>query len=104
LNRANDVAEAYNKDRGIVANPMYSNGQQRFIWRRNRWSKEGRGLIEAKFRPDEYTDNHHITINPEEEVEIPNKTYFMGINRLPFNGKAGTGLGDNISTVFTPNL
>ena len=104
LNRADDVAEAYSKDRGIVANPMYSNGQQRFIWRKNRWSKEGSGLIEAKFRPDEYTDNHHITINPTEEAEIPNKTYFMGINRLPFNGKSGTGLGDNISTVFTPNL
>jgi len=64
------------------------------IWRKNRWSKEGTGIMNAKFRPDEPTNPHHISLSPDFNMEsIPEKTYFWGTTPLPFKGVLGKGLG-----------
>ena len=75
------------------------------IWRKNRWSKEGTGIMNAKFRPNEPTNPHHISLSPDFNMEsIPEKTYFWGTTLLPFKGVLGKGLGQDISTALAPNL
>ena len=104
LEGAETVAKAYANDQEIVGPMMKSDGTNSFVWRKNRWVKEGDGLLNARFRADEPNNPHYITQTAPDLPEIPNHTYFMGQTRLPFNGTMGNGLGGNTSTVFTPNL
>lgn len=104
LEGAETVAKAYANDQEIVGPMMKSDGTNSFVWRKNRWVKEGDGLLNTRFKADEPNNPHYITQTAPDLPEIPNHTYFMGQTRLPFKGTMGNGLGGNTSTVFTPNL